>query len=129
MNDLFIYSSIYLFIYLFIYTGCVEGTQASNLDGRNHQRHIWNLLGHRHNTLCITGICLLQDQSRCIFHCQNNAHVQYCCQSVCICSYKPTIQGEDEGNDLLQITLHCTEGSCCERTTGHRDVHEHHNPT
>ena len=109
-------------------TGCVEGTKASHLDGCDCQCHLWNLLGHRRNTACLRRLWLLQYQSCCNSHCTHNAHVQLRCQSVCIRIDKPTIQGKDQGDDVLQITCHCTDGSSCESITGHRVGQQRDNP-
>ena len=110
-----------------MFTGCAEGTEASHLDGCVRQRYLWNLLGHRRYPTRLGRIVLLEAQSSCISHCSHNDHVQFRCQSVCICSDKPTIQGEDEEDDMLQFKIICPTGSCCEGTTGHR-VRERHRP-
>ena len=110
-----------------LYTGRAKGTEASHLDGYDRQHHLWDLLGHRHNTPYLREYLLLQAQSQCNSYCAHHDHVQLRCQSVCICSDKPTIQGEDEGYDMLQLDFFFAEGSPCEGTTGHR-VGEHQHP-
>ena len=102
---------------IILYTGCVEGTEVSHRDGRDCQCHLWNLLGHRCNTSRLGRNLLLSAQCACNAHCSHNGHVQIRCQSVCVCSDKPKVQREDEGNDMLQVKFICIEGSCCAGTT------------
>ena len=91
----------YSYYSISLYTGCFEGKEASHLDGCNCQCHLWNLLGNRLSDACHRRLYFLQAQFVCNSHCSHDDHVQFRCQSVCICSDKPTFQEKDERNVVL----------------------------
>ena len=104
-----------------LYTGGAKATKASYVNGCHRRRHLWNLLGRRLSNTRIGGYCLIQAWSSCYSHRSHHGYVQFRCQSVCLCFDKPTIQGEDEGNDMLWSNFISTKGSCCEGTAGHQN--------
>ena len=107
--------------FIYLYTGGAEATKASYVNGCHRQRHLWNLLGRRLSNTRIGGYCLIQARSSCYSLRSHHGYVQFRCQSVCLCFDKPTIQGEDEGNDMLWSNFISTKGSCCGGTAGHQN--------
>ena len=93
-----------------LHTGRHEGAEACHFDGRGCHRHIWFLLGCQSNRAHFQVLFFLHSwcpTNRC---CQHNGLGKFSHQPVCIRPAKPTVQGEDERNDLLQ-GLHQSKSS------------------
>ena len=105
------------------YTGGNKGTEARHLDGGSCHCHIWSLLGNRPTCLRPTVLHIRRHRCRVNRNFWRHDSVQFCCQPVCVRSVEPTIQGQDEENDLLFLSR---QGSS--RASGH-PAYGHHPST